>query len=97
MWSFAAIRISIPPALVEFANHIAPGRAASVPLVIMVLALLLVGMPTPPISGLDGSWSMVLVYANRHGLQFRGDIAFTYDPCGFNRTGLFSRASEPFL
>jgi hypothetical protein len=63
MWSFAAIRISIPPALVEFAKpYRGWSRRIAVPLLITVLTLLLVRMPTPPISGLDGSWSMALLY-----------------------------------
>jgi hypothetical protein len=40
-------------------------------------------MPTPPVLGLDGSWSMALLYFHQHGFQFGRDIIFTYSPLGF--------------
>jgi hypothetical protein len=84
MWNFAAIRISIPPALVEFAKpYRGWSRRMALPLLTMLLTLLLIRMPTPPVLGLDGSWSMALLYFHQHGFQFGRDIIFTYGPLGF--------------
>jgi hypothetical protein len=84
MWNLAATRISIPPALVEFAKpYRGWSRRMALPLLTMLLTLLLIRMPTPPVLGLDGSWSMALLYFHQHGFQFGRDIIFTYGPLGF--------------
>jgi len=49
----------------------------------LFFALVLIQFPAPPRADLDASWSMVLVHAHRHGLQFGTDIAFTFGPLGF--------------
>ncbi|MGZ5002849.1 MAG: hypothetical protein ACXWBM_06620, partial [Chthoniobacterales bacterium] len=52
-------------------------------LLTLLLALVLVRFPSPPRSDLDSAWSMTLLYAQRHGLQFGRDIIFTFGPLGF--------------
>ena len=54
------------------------GRAPSLCIVlILTLALLLVQFPTSPVSGLDSSWSMSLLYFHQQGLEFGRDVIFT--------------------
>jgi hypothetical protein len=43
----------------------------------------LVRMPSPPASGLDPSWRMVLGYASGHNFQFGDQLVFTYGPLGY--------------
>ena len=58
-------------------------RSVALALLTLLLALVLVRLPAPPRDDLDSAWSMTLLFAHRHGLQFGRDIVFTFGPLGF--------------
>ncbi len=63
----------------------------------LALTLVLVTFPRLPLgTDDDSSWSAVMDYAHRAGLQFGTDIAFTYGPLGFLITPYYS-PSSPWL
>jgi hypothetical protein len=95
--NLAAIRISIPPPLVEFAKpYRGWSRRSALALVTVVLALLLVRLPTAAACGLDLSWSMGLLYFHKHGFQFGRDIIFTYGLLGFLVAPTYFGQLSPF-
>jgi len=68
-------------------------RASKIGIVLITILLALVSIPTPRVPSeaeldatADASWSAVLGYAHRHGLQFGTDLVFTYGPLGFLAT-----------
>src|SRR3954452_14056709 len=59
--------------------------------VALLVALACLRFPHAPMTtGLDESWSAVLIHAHDHGLQFGQDVAFTYGPLGFLTVSTFS-------
>ena len=58
-------------------------RAFEAALLTLALALSLFSVPNPPNAKLDGSWQEMLVHAHAHGIQFGGDLVFTWGPWGF--------------
>src|SRR5438105_11802913 len=76
-------RLVSPLAVTQSVSRICSLRALLLAPLAILLALLLFQFPLPAKPGVDPSWSMVLVYAHRHGLQFGRDVAFTYGPYGF--------------
>lgn len=79
----AILRLAFPLAVTPSVSRICSWRALLLACLAILLALLLFQSPLPGKPGADPSWSMVLVYAHRHGLQFGSDVAFTYGPYGF--------------
>ena len=50
---------------------------------LVVLFLNLLSWPAVPADeSLDGSWQLILTYANQEGLHFGDDVIFTYGPLG---------------
>lgn len=63
-------------------------------LVALALTFILTPLPRLPLGADDdSSWSAVLGYAHRMGLQFGTDIVFTYGPLGFLLTPYYSVAT----
>src|SRR5207248_5218672 len=76
-------RLVFPLTMTRSVSRICSWRALFMATLTVLLAMLLFQFPLPAKPGVDPSWSMVLVYAHRHGLQFVRDVAFTYGPYGF--------------
>ena len=76
-------RLVFPLTVTRSVLRICSWRALLMATLTVLLAMLLFQFPLPAKPGVDPSWSMVLVYAHRHGLKFGRDVAFTYGPYGF--------------
>ena len=84
MWNFAGSgRLMRRFLVASDEERPAWGRRILLVVLTLILSLLLVQFPTSPVSGLDSSWSMSLLYFHQQGLEFGRDVIFTYGPLGF--------------